>query len=264
MHLSPRCGAHARRTGQPCRNAAMANGRCRMHGGATPRGVRHGAFVHGERTIETIADRRKAAALHETATAQLFEAIRAQTGVARKLLRGLLRSEEAQAQSEAIKARIAAALVMRKEAVAGTEEFVSSFVSAWTKVKSAQVWGRCAPSAPGSRLQRPGGLLTPSPHRRPSSAAPSRQEHPTATAKAPSMEGQISAARSIPCGRACSPRRSFAPHQPERAPGSSSHADSRRPMCSPWRLPQSARAKGPPYSSVARSGSRLLQSRRLA
>jgi hypothetical protein len=32
MHLSPRCGAHSRRTGQPCRNGAMPNGRCRMHG----------------------------------------------------------------------------------------------------------------------------------------------------------------------------------------------------------------------------------------
>ena len=32
---APRCGAHSRRTGQPCRAAAMPNGRCRMHGGAS-------------------------------------------------------------------------------------------------------------------------------------------------------------------------------------------------------------------------------------
>jgi hypothetical protein len=33
MHLSKRCGAHSRRSGKPCRNGAMKNGRCRMHGG---------------------------------------------------------------------------------------------------------------------------------------------------------------------------------------------------------------------------------------
>lgn len=41
----PRCGAHSRRSGQPCRNPVMANGkgRCRMHGGkATGRPPTHG------------------------------------------------------------------------------------------------------------------------------------------------------------------------------------------------------------------------------
>jgi hypothetical protein len=42
---APRCGAHARRTGLPCQQAAMANGRCRMHGGAST----------GPRTAEGIA-----------------------------------------------------------------------------------------------------------------------------------------------------------------------------------------------------------------
>jgi hypothetical protein len=27
------CGAHSRRTGEPCKGLAMSNGRCRMHGG---------------------------------------------------------------------------------------------------------------------------------------------------------------------------------------------------------------------------------------
>ncbi len=27
------CGAHSRRTGEPCKGLAMANGRCKMHGG---------------------------------------------------------------------------------------------------------------------------------------------------------------------------------------------------------------------------------------
>ena len=33
-----RCGAHAKGTGEPCRQIAMANGRCAYHGGRTPRG----------------------------------------------------------------------------------------------------------------------------------------------------------------------------------------------------------------------------------
>jgi hypothetical protein len=31
----PRCGARSRRTGKPCAGPAMANGRCRMHGGTS-------------------------------------------------------------------------------------------------------------------------------------------------------------------------------------------------------------------------------------
>ncbi|TXN24101.1 hypothetical protein FV217_03860 [Methylobacterium sp. WL9] len=33
----PRCGAKCRTSGEPCRNHAMANGRCRLHGGKTPK-----------------------------------------------------------------------------------------------------------------------------------------------------------------------------------------------------------------------------------
>jgi len=40
MHLSKRCGAYARTTFQKCKSPAMANGRCRMHGGKTP--IKHG------------------------------------------------------------------------------------------------------------------------------------------------------------------------------------------------------------------------------
>ena len=38
--VSPRCTAHSRRTGEPCRQPAM-HGRavCRLHGGKTPRGI---------------------------------------------------------------------------------------------------------------------------------------------------------------------------------------------------------------------------------
>jgi hypothetical protein len=42
----PKCGALTRR-GTPCQGPAMANGRCRMHGGASPRGIEHPSFVSG-------------------------------------------------------------------------------------------------------------------------------------------------------------------------------------------------------------------------
>ncbi|MCE3234978.1 MAG: hypothetical protein K0Q50_1158 [Vampirovibrio sp.] len=32
-HNAPRCGAKSKRTGNPCKQPAMANGRCRLHGG---------------------------------------------------------------------------------------------------------------------------------------------------------------------------------------------------------------------------------------
>lgn len=44
------CGAHCRTTGKPCRNWAMANGRCRMHGGkSTGRPPVHGRCTKAER-----------------------------------------------------------------------------------------------------------------------------------------------------------------------------------------------------------------------
>jgi hypothetical protein len=49
VQLSPRCGAHCWTTGQPCQQAAMPNGRCRMHGGRStgaPKGDRNN-FRHG-------------------------------------------------------------------------------------------------------------------------------------------------------------------------------------------------------------------------
>jgi hypothetical protein len=33
MRSKEKCGAHARSTGQPCQAKALANGRCRRHGG---------------------------------------------------------------------------------------------------------------------------------------------------------------------------------------------------------------------------------------
>jgi hypothetical protein len=62
LALHPRCGAHCRTTGQPCRNAAMANGRCRMHGGKSPgapRGPKNPSYRHGLRTLEYKAERQE-------------------------------------------------------------------------------------------------------------------------------------------------------------------------------------------------------------
>jgi hypothetical protein len=60
-HASPRCGAR-NRAGAACRSPAMANGRCRLHGGLStgaPRGAGNGMFKHGLRSIETIERRRQ-------------------------------------------------------------------------------------------------------------------------------------------------------------------------------------------------------------
>ena len=66
----PRCGARTR-NGTPCHNAAMANGRCRLHGGKstgprTPEGLersRRANWKHGHPSAEAIAQRKEAAAI---------------------------------------------------------------------------------------------------------------------------------------------------------------------------------------------------------
>lgn len=64
MHLSPRCGARTRK-GTPCQAPAMANGRCRMHGGKStgaPKGNKN-AWKHGYYSLEAISERRQLNAL---------------------------------------------------------------------------------------------------------------------------------------------------------------------------------------------------------
>lgn len=44
--MQAKCGAHCRTTGQPCKNACMPNGRCRMHGGkSSGRPIQHGYYA---------------------------------------------------------------------------------------------------------------------------------------------------------------------------------------------------------------------------
>jgi len=51
---APRCGAYARTTGRPCKKIAMANGRCRNHGGKSLKGIGSPRYKHGWRTKEAM------------------------------------------------------------------------------------------------------------------------------------------------------------------------------------------------------------------
>jgi len=55
-----KCRSLSRRTGKPCRQPAMANGRCRFHGGkaGAPKGNRN-AWKHGGYSAEAQAERRE-------------------------------------------------------------------------------------------------------------------------------------------------------------------------------------------------------------
>lgn len=58
------CGAYARQTGKPCKGWAMANGRCRLHGGkSTGAKNPHKRITHGRRTKQAIAQRKAESAL---------------------------------------------------------------------------------------------------------------------------------------------------------------------------------------------------------
>lgn len=67
-NAAPRCGARRKHDGEPCRQAAMANGRCRMHGGMstgprTPEGLersRNARLKHGYYSAAAIGQRRRA------------------------------------------------------------------------------------------------------------------------------------------------------------------------------------------------------------
>src|SRR5436305_4402756 len=64
-NAAPRCGARSKRTGKPCRGAAMPNGRCKLHGGKStgpraPEGLersRRANWKHGHFSREAKAER---------------------------------------------------------------------------------------------------------------------------------------------------------------------------------------------------------------
>ena len=60
MHLSPRCTATSKRTGQPCQAPAVRGWSvCRFHGarGGGPKGERNGMYRHGQYTQEALKER---------------------------------------------------------------------------------------------------------------------------------------------------------------------------------------------------------------
>ena len=66
MHMSPRCSARSKRTGQRCRAPAVTGwGVCRFHGagGGGPTGKRNGNYKHGLFTAEAVQMRRTVSAL---------------------------------------------------------------------------------------------------------------------------------------------------------------------------------------------------------
>lgn len=73
--LSPRCGAYAKTTGEGCLQPAMANGRCRLHGGLST----------GPRTLEGLERSRRANWKHGRESKEAKETRRAFT-VARNIM----------------------------------------------------------------------------------------------------------------------------------------------------------------------------------
>jgi hypothetical protein len=66
MHLSPRCSAQSKRTGEGCRAPAVTGWTvCRFHGarGGGPKGKANGNYRHGRFTCEAIAQRQELSAL---------------------------------------------------------------------------------------------------------------------------------------------------------------------------------------------------------
>jgi hypothetical protein len=84
---APRCGARSRRSGLACQGAAMPNGRCRMHGGAST----------GPRPAEGLARCVLAKTKHgrRNAAARALAAQRGQVRAAIAALRRLLAMAEA-------------------------------------------------------------------------------------------------------------------------------------------------------------------------
>ena len=52
------CGAKTRAGGR-CKQPAMKNGRCRLHGGKSLSGIQHGRYKHGRNTRAAIEERRQ-------------------------------------------------------------------------------------------------------------------------------------------------------------------------------------------------------------
>lgn len=86
MHRAPRCTAHSKRTGLPCRNPAVRGWTvCRMHGarGGAKLGKLNPAYRHGGRTQDAEALRKEITEL----TREAREAMKALGSGPKNLLR---------------------------------------------------------------------------------------------------------------------------------------------------------------------------------
>ena len=68
MRMKQKCGAHARSTGMPCQAKALANGRCRNHGGLST-GPKTEA---GKQAVAAATSQRMAAGQQERALAGFY------------------------------------------------------------------------------------------------------------------------------------------------------------------------------------------------
>ena len=76
MHMSPRCSARSKRTGQRCRAPTVSGWTvCRFHGagGGGPKGKRNGNYKHGLFTAENLHMRRAISALVRTSRQSLAD-----------------------------------------------------------------------------------------------------------------------------------------------------------------------------------------------
>jgi len=66
-HVPTKCGAYARSSGEPCKQYALANGRCHYHGGKT-------SIKHGRRTKQAILESKQLSRLIKDSKA-LFKGV---------------------------------------------------------------------------------------------------------------------------------------------------------------------------------------------
>lgn len=68
MRLKTKCGAHARSTGNPCEAKALANGKCRLHGGLS----RGATTPEGRKAIAEASRQRMASGQQERVLAGFY------------------------------------------------------------------------------------------------------------------------------------------------------------------------------------------------
>jgi hypothetical protein len=95
----------------------MPNGRCRMHGGATPKGRHHGAFKTGQFTAQSIADREAAKSLRAKALQAFLKAFRTRRGLAILLRDGKITAEQFEIVRKEIDEHVKATHRMQDEAL---------------------------------------------------------------------------------------------------------------------------------------------------